>query len=75
MYRLAMSAFNWTKVELKHIPKKWGTFSMAAFNWTKVELKPTKVKSYLMFEIAFNWTKVELKPFIDFPEPTCIYYF
>ena len=68
-----LTAFNWTKVELK--PKKTdaATDALKTFNWTKVELKPdilaydiilggTMLAENLRSRLsAFNWTKVELK--------------
>ena len=33
-------AFNWTKVELKHMLRYYDMLGISAFNWTKVELKP-----------------------------------
>ena len=56
-----LTAFNWTKVELKPDDCTFVDDVVGAFNWTKVELKHMWRKGKTEGKEAFNWTKVELK--------------
>ena len=61
VFEFSLSAFNWTKVELKLSNLAEREAELKPFNWTKVELKLGRITNNNTSAVTFNWTKVELK--------------